>query len=242
MHRRLHGVLSTSRTGLRESPGGVARRRLPGVAASLALVVTMSGPAFGQGADRAPDVDRDRAAAEETRDHGRRLAWFGMAGAGLSLAATFMSDERKTSRTGTALGVGGVTALGLGLIGDFARYRARSRLDALDRRMAGAVGSPAHEEAERALRQGRRLSLVGDVGIAMGLATAFLPEQRLDTPAGRSFLYGAVAAAGIGIVGLIKTSRAESRLEAFDEAPQASHRVGVAPLPDGVAANYSVAW
>ena len=38
-------------------------RRLPGVVASLALVVTMSGPAFAQGADREPDVDRDRAAA-----------------------------------------------------------------------------------------------------------------------------------------------------------------------------------
>ena len=75
-------------------------RRLPGVVASLALVVTMSGPAFAQGADREPDVDRDRAAAEETLDHGRRLAWVGMAGAGLSLVATFMSDERKTSRTG----------------------------------------------------------------------------------------------------------------------------------------------
>ncbi len=217
-------------------------RRFPGIVTSLALVVTMSGPVFAQGADGEPDIDRDRAAAEETLDHGRRLAWVGMAGAGLSLAATFMSDERKTSRTGTALGVGGVAALGLGLVGDFARYRARSRLDALDRRMAGAAGSAAREEAERALRQGRRLSLVGDVGIAMVLATPFLPEHRLDTPAGRSFLYGAAAAAGIGIVGLIKTSRAESRLEAFDEARQSSHRVGVAPLPDGVAANYSVAW
>ena len=216
--------------------------RLPGVVTSLALVVTMSGPVFAQGADREPDVDRDRAAAEETLDHSRRLAWVGMAGAGLSLAASFMSDERKTSRAGTALGVGGATALGLGVVGDFAWYRARTRLDALDRRMAGAAGNPAREEAARALRQGRRLSLLGDVGFAMVLTTAFLPDQRLDTPAGRSFLYGAAAAAGIGIVGLIKTSRAESRLEAFDEAPQASHRVGVAPLPDGVAANYSVAW
>ena len=215
--------------------------RLPGVVTSLALVVTMSGPAFAQNVDRESDIHRDRAAAEETLDHSRRLAWVGMAGAGLSLAASFMSDERKTSRAGTALGVGGVTALGLGVIGDFAWYRARTRLDALDRPVAGAVGSPAREEAERALRQGRRLSLVGDAGIAMVLATAFLPEQRLDGPAGRTFLFGA-AAAGIGIVGLIKTARAESRLEAFDEAPQASHRVGVAPLPDGVAANYSVAW
>ena len=217
-------------------------RRLSGVVTSAALAVAMSGPAFAQHADREPDADRDRAAAEETLDRSRRLAWVGMAGAGLSLAASFMSDERKTGPAGTALGVGGVTALGLGLIGDFAWYRGRTRLDALDRRMTGAVGSPAREAAERALRQGRRLGLVGDVGFVMVLATAFLPEQRLDGPAGRTFLFGAASAAGIGIVGLIKAARAESRLEALDEAPQASHRIGVAPLPDGVAANYSVAW
>jgi hypothetical protein len=71
--------------------------RLPGVVTSLALVVTMSGPAFAQNVDRESDIHRDRAAAEETLDHSRRLAWVGMAGAGLSLAASFMSDERKTS-------------------------------------------------------------------------------------------------------------------------------------------------
>ena len=36
--------------------------------------------------------------------------------------------------------------------------------------------------------------------------------------------------------------RLNRRLAVFDEASQASHRVGVAPLPDGIAANYSVAW
>ena len=47
---------------------------------------------------------------------------------------------------------------------------------------------------------------------------------------------------GVGIAGLIKTGRAESRLEAFEETSQANHRVGVASLSDGVAANYSVSW
>ena len=43
-------------------------------------------------------------------------------------------------------------------------------------------------------------------------------------------------------MGFFKTRRAEARLEALDETPQASHGLGVAPLPDRVAATYSVAW
>ena len=166
-------------------------------------------------------------------------------GAGLSLTAQFMSDDRKTGGAGTALALGGVTALGLGLVGDFARYRARTRLDALDRDVAGGVDSVERLEAERALRQGRRLGFVGDVGVAMVLAVPFFPDlcgRESCGPVGKTYLFTAATAAGIGIVGLIKTARAESRLAAFDEAPQASHRIGVAPLPDGVAANYSVAW
>ena len=221
-------------------------RRLPGIVTSLALAVTMSGPAVAQHEDREPDIDRDRAAAEETLDRSRRLGWVGIAGAGLSLAANFMSDDRKTSGTGTALAVGGVTALGLGLVGDFAGYRARTRLDALDRDASGDVDSAERLEAERAWRQGRRLGLLGNVGAVMWLVMPFFPEGHFCGspercgPAEQTYVLGAATAAGIGIVGWIKAARAKSRLEAF-EATQASHRIGVAPLPDGVAANYSVA-
>ena len=41
-------------------------------------------------------------------------------------------------------------ALGLGLIGDFARYRGKSRLDALDGIAAGGVDCPARAEASDA--------------------------------------------------------------------------------------------
>ena len=170
-------------------------------------------------------------------------------GAGMSLAAMFMSDEQRTSGAGKVLAVGGVTTLGLGLIGDFARYRGRTRQDAVDRVAAGDLDSPARAEAERALRQGRRLVLVGDVGTAMVLAMPFFPDRHLCGrgaercgAAAKVYILSAAAAAGIGIVGLIKTGRAESRLEAFDETPQASHGIGLAPLRDGVAASYSVAW
>ena len=223
-------------------------RCLLGVVTSLALVVAMSGPALGQEADLEPDIDCDRAAAEKTLDHSRRLAWVGLAGAGLSLAANFMSDDRKTGGSSTALAVGGVTALGLGLVGDFARYRARTRLDALDRDAPGVLDSVKRLEAERALQQGRRLGLIGNVGAAMWLVMPFFPEGHFCGspercgPAEQTYVLGAATAAGIGIFGWIKAARAESRLEAFDEAPQASHRVGVVPLPDGVAANYSMTW
>ena len=36
-------------------------------------------------------------------------------------------------------------------------------------------------------------------------------------------------------MGFFKTRRAEGRLEALDETPQASHQLGVVPLRDGVA-------
>lgn len=146
------------------------------------------------------------------------------------------------------MAVGGVTALGLGLIGDFAWYRGKTSLDALDRAAAGGLDGPARAEAERALREGRRLNVIGDIGIAMTLAAPFFPIRLCGSgpescgPTAKAYFLGAAAALGVGIVGLIKTGRAERRLEAFDEASQASHRVGVAPLPNGVAANYSVAW
>ena len=215
------------------------------VGSAMFLLVTVSAPAFAQSADREVDA---RAAAERTLDRSRRLRQIGGVGAAMSLAALLMSEEQRTSRRGAALAVGGVTALGLGLIGDFARYRGRSRLEALDRVAAGGLGGAARAEAERALRQGLRLRLIGDIGLAMTLATPFFPTHLCSSgpescgPAAKAYLLGTAAAVGVGIVGLIKTGRAESRLETLDERAQPSHRVGVAPLPDGVAANYSVAW
>ena len=220
--------------------GGLLR-----VVTAMFLLAPVSAPAFAQSAD--PDVDA-RAAAERTLDRSRRLMRIGIVGAGMSVAAMLMSDERRTGRGGNALAVGGVTALGLGLIGDFAWYRGKTSLDALDQVAAGGIDGAARAEAERALRQGRRLNVIGDIGIAMALATPFFPRhfcgsgpESCGQPA-KAYILGAAGALGVGIVGLIKTRRAERRLEAFDERSQASHQVGVAPLPDGVAANYSVAW
>ena len=177
--------------------------RLSGVVTTLALVVATTAPAFAQDADREPDIDRDRVAAEQALNRSGWLRLMGTIGAGMSVAANFLSDERKTGRPGTAFAVGGFAALGLGLIGDFAQHRARTRLDGPDRLAAGNVDEPARAEAERALRQARRFGLVGDIGVAMVLATAFVPEKRLDGPVGRTVLFGAATAAGIGIVGWI---------------------------------------
>ena len=221
------------------------RAELLRVGIAMLLMITVSAPAFAQSAD--PDVDA-RAAADRTLDRGRRLMLIGVAGAGMSAAATLMSDERRTGRGGTALAVGGVTALGLGLIGDFAWYRGKTILDALDRAAAGGIDGAARAEAEQSLRQGRRLEVVGDIGIAMSLAAPFFPRQLCGSGPGscgraaKTYFLGAAAALGAGIVGLVKTDRAERRLEALDERSQARHEVGVAPLADGVAATYSVAW
>lgn len=215
------------------------KRRLLRVVTALLLTLAAGAPASAQGPVRDTDADRDRAAAARTLDRGRRLGLIGGIGAGMGLAASFLSDERKTAGAGAALAVGGVTALGLGLIGDVVQYRSKTRLDALDRT---AAGGPARAEARRALRQGRRLALAGDVGASLLAASFFAPDGRLDTPAGRTFLVGAVAAVGAGIVGRIKARRAEERLAAFDEPSGANHRVGVAPLPDGFAASYALAW
>lgn len=218
------------------------KRRLLLVVTTLSLALAASAPASAQGPARDPAADPDRAAAARALDRGRRLGLIGGIGAGMGLAASFLSDERRTAGAGAALAVGGVTALGLGLIGDFAGYRARTRLDAFDRPAAGAADGPVFAEAQRALRQGRRLALAGDVGASLLAVSLFAPDRRLSGPAGRTFLAGAVAAVGAGIVGRIKVRRAEKRLAAFDEPPGANHRVGVAPLPDGFAANYSLAW
>ena len=222
---------------------------LPCAVTTVALLVTTSEPARAQNASRGSDVARSRAAAERTLDRGSRLRLIGGVGAGMALAANFMSAEQKASGAGTALVVGGVTALGLGLIGDFARYRGKTRLDALDRVAAGGLDSPARAEAERSLRHSRRLSLIGDVGVAMAVAMPFFPDhwcgsdaETCRPTAKKAYYLGTAAALGIGIVGLVKGGRAEKRLEAFDETSRASHQVGVAPLRDGVAASYSVAW
>ena len=213
---------------------------------AVALLVMASAPVLAQNRDA--DVDRDRADEERTLDSSRRFRLMGRIGAGMSVAAYFMSDEQRTSGAGTAFVVGGVTALGLGLVGDFARNRGKTRLDARDQAAAGGLGSPERAEAERTLRLGRRLSFVGDVGIAMAIAMPFFPDRwcgsRAETcnPAARAYLLGTAAALGAGIVGRIKGGRAERRLETFDETARASHQIGVAPLRDGVAASYSVAW
>ena len=134
------------------------------VVTATLLLVTISAPALAQRADRDDDA---RGAAERTLDRSRRLMWIGIAGAGMSAAATLMPDERITGRRGTALAVGGVTALGLGVIGDFAWYRGKTRLDTLDRAaVAGGTDGAPRADAERALRRGRRLNLIGDIGIA----------------------------------------------------------------------------
>ena len=210
------------------------------------LLATVSAPARAQRADRDDDA---RGAAERTLDRSRRLKWIGIAGGGMSAAATLMPYERMTGRRGTALVIGGVTALGLGVIGDFAWYRGKTRLDTLDQAaVAEGTNGAARADAERALRQGRRLNLIGDIGVAMTLAAPFFPTQLCGPgpescgPVANAYILGAATALGVGIVGLIKTGRAERRLAAFNEMPQASHRFGVAPLPDGVTANYSVAW
>ena len=206
------------------------------------VMLVPAAPARGQARDA--DVDRDRAAAERTLERSRPFRWIGGLGAGLSVAASFMSYEQRTGPGGKALAVGGVTALGMGLIGDLARYRARTRLDALDSGATGGLDSPARADAERTLRLSRRLGVLGDVGAAMLLAMPFFPDHLCETgetcpPAAKAYILGGVAALGVGIAGWIKTGRAESRLEAFDET---SHRVGVAPLRDGAALSYSVAW
>ena len=221
------------------------------VLTATALLVATGAPAVAQPAHRDADVDRDRAAAGRALDRGGRLRLMGTIGAGMSFAAMLMSDEQMASGGGTALAVGGMATLGLGLIGDLARYRGESRLDALDRAAAGGLDGPARDEAERALRQGRRLKLVGDIGSAMVLALPFFPaghrcgfgsESEECSPAANAYIAGSITAVVVGIVGHFKTGRAEGRLEAFDETPRASHGLGVAPLRDGVAANYSVAW
>ena len=223
--------------------------RVPCAMTVATLLVATAVPARAQ--DRRPDADRERAAAERTIEHGRRFRVISALGTGLSIAAMAAWDRDRTSGTGTAIAVGGMTALGLGLIGDFARYRGKSRLDALDRIAAGGVASPARAEAERALRQGRRLSVIGGVGAAMTLAMPFFPaghrcgwgtEPDRCSTAAKTYLVAGVAAGAVGLAGFFKTRRAQSRLEAIDETPRASHGLGVAPLRDGVAATYSVAW
>lgn len=194
--------------------------------------------------DRGADLDRSRTAAERTLDRSRRLRRLGGVGAALSVAAMFMSEEQRTSGAGSAMAAGGLATLGLGLIGDIGRYRGATRLDALHG-TGGGLDSRARADAERALRQGRRLQLVGDVGAAMILATPFVPglctgSDRCNT-SDKAYLAGGLAALGMGILGLVKVGRAESRLETLGER-RASHGIGVAPLRDGVAANYSLAW
>lgn len=224
-------------------------RSLPFTAMTAALILAAVAPAPAQ--DRGPDIDLERAAAERTVERSRRLRVMSVLGVGLSTAAIAMWDRDRTSGTGTAITAGGMTALGLGLIGDFARYRGKSRLDALDGIAAGGVDSSGRAEAGRALRQGRRLSVFGNVGSAMVLAMPFFPrghrcgfgsEPGGCSTAARAYIAGSVAAGAVGLVGFFKTRRAEARLEALDEKPQASHGLGVTPLPDGVAATYSVAW
>ena len=220
-------------------------RRLPCAAVAAALLVTAGAPARAQ--DLGSGMDLDRAAAEQTLDRSRRLRLMGAVGGGLAIAAMFTSNEQRTSGAGMALAVGGLTSLGLGLIGDVGRYRGATRLDALDR--AAARGGPARAEAERALRQGRRLGLVGDIGAAMVLAAPFFPdrvfcgsEAETCSGASKAYILSGAAAVGIGIFGRVKARRAAGRLETLDETPRASHGIGVAPLPDGVAASYTVAW
>lgn len=255
-------------------------RVLLAVLTAAALLAATTAPA------QSTDANSDRDRAERTLDRSRRLRLIGGIGAGMSLAAGLLWEGgmfephtpgslERASGTGKALAIGGVTALGLGLIGDFARYRSKSRLDALDRIAAGSLDRAARDEVEQALRQGRRLSpeilddyarsaardkteralrqarrlrVVGDVGAAMALAMPFFPdrfcgpEAESCSPAAKAYMVGGIAAGVVGFVGMIKTSRAESRLEVLDEARRASHQIGVAPLRDGVAANYSVAW
>ena len=224
-------------------------RALASVLTTATLLVATSAPALAEPADA--DSDRARAAAERALDRSGRLRWMGTLGAGLSIAAVFMTDEQMASGGGVALATGGLATLGLGVIGDVAKYRARTRLDALDRISAGGLDSPARAEAAEALRRGRQFRMIGEVGGLMFVAMPFFPSGHRCgwgentpgcSPAAKAYLVGASAAVGLGIAGLIKTSRVESRLEALDERPQASHRFGVAPLRDGVAANYSVAW
>ena len=225
------------------------RRVLPCAMITAALLVAAVASAPAQ--NRSLDIDSERAAAERTLDHSRRFRVISALGTGLSIAAMAALDRDRTSGTGAAMTVGGMTALGLGLIGDFARYRGKSRLDALDRIAAGGVDSPARAEAERALRQGRRLSVIGSVGAAMSLAMPFFPaghrcgfgtEPDGCSTAAKTYIVAGAAAGAVGLAGFFKTRRAEGRLEALDEAPQASHDLGVVPLRDGVAATYSVTW
>ena len=100
----------------------------------------------------------------------------------------------------------------------------------------------ARAAAERTLDRSRRLMRIGIVGAGMSVAAMLMSDARRTGRGVNALAVGGVTALGLGIVGLIKTRRAERRLEAFDERSQASHQVGLAPLPDGVAANYSVAW
>ena len=87
------------------------------------------------------------------------------------------------------------------------------------------------------------------MGYAMALAVPFFWRHLCGSgpetwgPSAKAYyILGAAGAARVGIVGLIKAGRAESRLEVFDEVPRASHGLGVVALPSGVAANYSIAW
>lgn len=219
----------------------VAARTLDGGRPLLPAAASL--PALVQ--NRGSDFDRDRTAAERTLDRSRPFRLLGGVGAALSVAAMFMSEEQRTSGAGTAMAAGGLATLGLGLIGDIGRYRGATRLDALRGTAGGGLDSRARADAERALRQGRRLQLVGAVGSAMVLATPFLPglctgSDRCDT-SDKAYLAGGVAALGLGILGMVKAGRAESRLDTLGER-RASHGIGVAPLRDGVAANYSLAW
>ena len=224
-------------------------RLLPPAMIAAALLVTTAAPTPAQ--DPSLDIDRERAAAERTIERSHRLRVMSVLGAGLSTAAMAAWGKDRTSGAGNAIAAGGMAALGLGLIGDFARYRGNSRLDALDEITAGGVDSPARAEAERALRQGRRLSVLGNIGAAMALAMPFLPaghrcryesESEGCSTAAKAYIVGSVAAGAVGLVGIFKTRRAEGRLEALNETRQASQQLGVVPLRDGVAAIYSVAW
>ena len=226
-------------------------RSLPSAMIAAALLVTTAAPAPAQ--DPSLDIDRERVAAERTLERSHRLRVMSVLGAGLSTAAIAAWGTDSASGAGNAIATGGMAAVGLGLIGDFARYRGKSRLDALDGIAAGGVDSPARAAAERALRQGRRLSVIGNVGAAMVLAMPFFPaghrcgpgygsESEGCSTAAKAYIAGSVAAGAVGLVGFFKTRRAEGRLEALDETPQASQQLGVVPLRDGVAATYSVAW
>ena len=217
--------------------GGFAMpRALASVLTTTTLLVATSAPALAQPAD----ADSDRVAAERALDRSGRLRWMGTLGAGMSVAAMFMTDEQMASGGGVALTAGGLATLGLGVIGDLARHRARIRLDALDRLSGGGLDSPARAEAEGALRRGRQLRLAGDVGSLMFIAMPFFPHGHRcglgkDTPecsTGRSGLSrGCVHGNGAGHR---RPHQDQPRRESAGGAPQEA--AGESPVRRGALA------